>query len=217
MRVIIAGAGRVGGQLLADLTSAGGRELVVIDTDQARGEELADAYDALVITGDASDPDILEKAQIDRADALVAATGSDPINTVIAMLAHRFDVDKIVVKLTSNALRGALDEIGVTDVVAPTMAAAAGISAALQGVSRRDLALLAEGGLQLVEVQAGKDTDGRRLGDLEVPQGAMPVAVLHDHEAALATSDTEVTEGDVILTIAIGDEAADEARHQLGG
>ncbi len=217
MRVIIAGAGSVGGQLLADLTSAGGRELVVIDTDQARGEELADAYDALVITGDASDPDILEKAQIDRADALVAATGSDPINTVIAMLAHRFDVDKIVVKLTSNALRGALDEIGVTDVVAPTMAAAAGISAALQGVSRRDLALLAEGGLQLVEVQAGKDTDGRRLGDLKVPQGAMPVAVLHDHEAALATSDTEVTEGDVILTIAIGDEAADEARHQLGG
>lgn len=217
MRVIIAGAGSVGGQLLADLTSAGGRELVVVDTDAARGEELADAYDALVITGDASDPDILEKAQIDRADALVAATGSDPVNTVIAMLAHRFQVDKIVVKLTSNALRGALEEIGVTDVVAPTMAAAAGISAALQGVSRRDLALLAEGGLQLVEVQAGKDTDGRRLGDLEVPEGAMLVAVLHDQEAALATSDTEVGEGDVILTIATGDQAADEARRRLSG
>lgn len=217
MRVIIAGAGTVGGQLLADLTSAGGRELVVVDTDEARGEDLADAYDALVITGDASDPDVLEKAQIDRADALVAATGSDPVNTVIAMLAHRFQVDKIVVKLTSNALRGALEEIGVTDVVAPTMAAAAGISAALQGVSRRDLALLAEGGLQLVEVQAGKDADGRRLGELEVPRGAMLVAVLHEQQAALATSDTTVAEGDVLLTIATGDQAADEARRRLGG
>lgn len=217
MRVIIAGAGSVGGQLLADLTSAGGRELVVVDTDEGRGEELADAYDALVITGDASDPHVLEKAQIDRADALVAATGSDPVNTVIAMLAHRFQVDKIVVKLTSNSLRGALEEIGVTDVVAPTMAAAAGISAALQGVSRRDLALLAEGGLQLVEVQAGKDADGRRLGDLEVPEGAMLVAVLHEQEAELATSDTEVAEGDIILTIATGDQAADEARRRVGG
>lgn len=216
MRVIIAGAGSVGGQLLADLTAAGGRELAVVDTDKARCEELAETYDALVITGDASRPDILEKAQIEQADALVAATGSDPINTVIAMLAHRFEVDKIVVKLTSNALRGALDEIGVTDVVAPTMAAAAGISAALQGVSRRDLALLAEGGLQLAEVQVGADAEAQRLGDLEMPEGTMLVAVLHDHDAALATSDTQLAEGDVVLTIATSEQAADEARNVLG-
>lgn len=216
MRVIIAGAGSVGGQLLADLTASGRRELVVIDTDKARCEELAETYDALVVTGDASRPDILEKAQIEQADALVAATGSDPINTVIAMLAHRFEVDKIVVKLTSNALRGALDEIGVTDVVAPTMAAAAGISAALQGVSRRDLALLAEGGLQLAEVQVGKGADGRRVGDLELSEDTMLVAVLHDEETALATSDTQLAEGDVVLTIATSDEAADDVRHHLG-
>lgn len=216
MRVIIAGAGSVGGQLLADLTAAGDRELAVVDTDKARCEELAETYDALVITGDASRPDILEKAQIEQADALVAATGSDPINTVIAMLAHRFEVDKIVVKLTSNALRGALDEIGVTDVVAPTMAAAAGISAALQGVSRRDLALLAEGGLQLAEVQVGADAEAQRLGDLEMPEGTMLVAVLHDHDAALATSDTQLAEGDVVLTIATSEQAADEARNVLG-
>lgn len=217
MRVIIAGAGMVGGQLLADLTAAGGRELVVVDTDAARCDQLAETYDALVVNGDASDPDILEKAQIGQADALVAATGSDPVNTVIAMLAHRFEIDQIVVKLTSNALRGALDEIGVTDIVAPTVAAAAMIDAALQGVERSDLALLAEGGLQLAEVQVGKSSRQRRVGDLDLPEGAMLVAVLHGEEAQLATADTRLAEGDLILAIATTEQALEAARQRLTG
>lgn len=102
----------------------------------------------------------------------------------------------------------------MTDVVTPTMAAA-GINAALPAVSRRDLALLAEGGLQLVEVQVDKDADGCRLGEPEVPEGAMLVALLHDHETALATSDARLTEGDVVLTIATDDQAADEVRSRL--
>jgi trk system potassium uptake protein TrkA len=216
MRVIIAGAGTIGGQLLADLTS-GGWELVVIDTDGARCEELAERFDSLVLHGDASDPALLEKAQIGKADSLVAATGSDPVNTVIAMLAQRFGVERIVVKLGSNALRGALAEIGVTDVVAPTMAAAAMINATLQGVRRRDLELLAEGGLELEELQVGAPTEGHRVGDLEVPDGAMLVAVLHNDHATVARPDTELTEGDVVLVLAENEDAADTARRQVSG
>lgn len=216
MRVIIAGAGTIGGQLLADLAS-GGWELVVIDTDGARCEELAEAHDALVLHGDASDPAMLEKGQVGQADGLVAATGSDPVNAVIAMLAHRFGVDRIVVKLTSNALRGALAEIGVTDVIAPTMAAAAMINAALQGVQRRDLELLAEGGLELEELQVGADVDGRRVADLDVPDGAMLVAVLHQDRASVARPDTELREGDVVLVLAEHDDAAEAARRRVRG
>lgn len=217
MRVIIAGAGQVDGQLLADLTAAGGRELVVVDADDARCDLLAETYDALVIHGDASDPDILDKAQIRRADALVATTGSDPVNTVIAMLAHRVGVGKIVVKLASNALRGALDEVGVTDVIAPTVAAAGMINAALQGVQRSDLAMLAEGGLQLAEVQVGAQLDGAAVGDVDVPEGARLVAVLHEQQAELATSDTPLAEGDLILAIATTEQAAQAVRQRLAG
>lgn len=217
MRVIIAGAGLVGGQVLADLTAAGGHELVVVDADADRCDQLAETYDALVVHGDASDPDILENAQIGRADALVATTGSDPVNTVIAMLAHRFGIDKIVVKLTSNALRGALDEIGVTDVVAPTMAAAGMINAALQGVERSDLALLAEGGLQLAEVRIGASFEDQRVDGLDLPTGAMLVAVLHGEQAALATGGTRLSEGDLVLAIATTEEALEATRQRLAG
>lgn len=217
MRVLIAGAGLLGRQLVTDLTATGGRELVVVERDEARCDELADAVDALIIHGDAADPEILQKAQIDRADALVAATGSDAVNTVIAMLAHRFGVDKIVVRLSSNALRGALDEIGVTDVVTPTMAAAAMIDTALQGIERRDLALLAEGGLELAEIQVGGEADGQAISEVGVPDGALVVAVLHSDTASLAKADTQLREGDVILVVAESEDVAEKTRRRLSG
>lgn len=217
MRVLIAGAGLLGRQLVTDLTATGGRELVVVERDEARCDELADAFDALIIHGDAADPEILQKAQIDRADALVAATGSDAVNAVIAMLAHRFGVDKIVVRLSSNALRGALDEIGVTDVVTPTMAAAAMIDTALQGIERRDLALLAEGGLQLAEIQVGGEADGQAISEVGVPDGALIVAVLHSDTASLAKADTQLREGDVILVVAESEDVAEKTRRRLSG
>lgn len=215
MRVIIAGVGIIGGQLVADLTSAGGRELVLVDTDGSRCEELADEFDALVIHGDAANPEILDKAQITQADAIVATTGSDAVNAVIAMLAHRSGVGKIVVKLTTHALRGALDEIGISDVVAPTVAAAAMIDAALQGVERRDLALLAEGGLELAELQVGSKVDGRHVGDLDIPEQAMVVAVLQQNKSEMARPDTQLSEGDVLLVIAESEDAAEEARRRI--
>ncbi len=86
MRVIIVGIGEIGLQLANLLARRGDNELVLIDRDPDRADEISNSLDALVLRGDGSNPEILEKAQVGEADALVAATGSDQINTVIALL-----------------------------------------------------------------------------------------------------------------------------------
>lgn len=216
MRVIVAGAGALGLQLLRDLSETGEHEIVVVEIDEGRAEELADDSDALVIHGDAADPEILEKAQIDAADALVAVTGSDPINTVLAMLAHRKEVERIVVKLTSNSLRGALEEIGVTDIVAPTMAAAARIEAALHGAAENDLSQIVQGHLQIAEISVGPASHGRTIDDVTIPTGALLVAVVHGDDASLPRPDTRLEEGDVVVAIAESEQALEECRGQIG-
>lgn len=216
MRVIVAGAGALGLQLLHDLSETGEHEIVVVEIDEGRAEDLADDFDALVIHGDAADPEILEKAQIDAADALVAVTGSDPINTVLAMLAHRKEVERIVVKLTSNSLRGALEEIGVTDIVAPTMAAAARIEAALHGAEENDLSQIVQGHLQIAEISVGPDSHGRTIDDVKIPTGALLVAVVHGDDASLPRPDTRLEEGDVVVAIAESEQALQECRSQIG-
>lgn len=216
MRVLIAGAGTLGLQVLRDLSATGDNELVVVEIDEQRAERLADDFDALVINGDAADPEILMKAQIDDADALVAVTGSDPINTVIAMLGHRMEVDRIVVKLTSNSLRGALEEIGVTDIVAPTMAAASRIEAALHGAEENDLSQLISGQLQMSEIAVGDDGDGLTIGEIDLPDDSLVVAVIKGDQAALPRHDTGLEDGDVLVVVAETEDALERCRAAVG-
>lgn len=217
MRIVIGGAGAVGRQVLRDLSEAGGHEIVVVESDEEVAEGVADEFDALVLHGDATDPAVLEKAQIRQARALLALTGSDPINTVIAMLGHRFDVERIVVRLRSNALRGALEEIGVTDIVAPTMAAAARVEAALHGAAQAPLSEIVQGRLQIGEFTAGPHVAGESLGDLRMPDAAMVIAVVTGAEASLPRPDDSLEEGQVVVVIAETEDALDACRNTIEG
>lgn len=216
MRIVISGAGAVGRQVLRDLDEAGGHELVVVESDEAVADEVAAQFDALVIHGDATAPDVLEKAQVRNADAIVALTGSDPINTVIAMLAHRFEVACIVVRLSSNDLRGALEEIGVSDIVAPTMAAAARAEAALHGAPQAPLQEIIQGRLQIGELTVGPGRGGK-LDDLGLPDTALAVAVVRGSDASLPRWDKEVEEGDVVVIIAETEKALKASRKAVEG
>lgn len=217
MRLLLVGGGQLGRQFLRDVSEAGGHEIVVVDADRDTAEALADEYDALVLHGDATDPGMLEEARIGEADALVVATGSDATNIVIAMLGRRAEVERIIVRLEANALRGALQEIGVTEIVAPTMAAAARMEAALHGESRFDLEEVVQGRLQLEEVTAGPGVDGRRVRDLEVPDSALLVTVVRGSEASLARGDVRLAEGDVVVVVAESEDALDTCRKALDG
>lgn len=200
MRVVIIGVGDIGHELAENLTHRGNVELVLIDADEKRCEELAGELDALVLQGDGSDPEILKKARVAEADALVATTGSDAMNTVTAMLGHRMGVQNIIVKLNGVGLRAACQEIGVNKIIAPKISAAAEILATLYGFDRLDFSLVVRGGLRLVELSAEGVRD-KRIAELELPDGALVVAILRGDEVLVPRGQTKLEEGDVLLVL----------------
>jgi trk system potassium uptake protein TrkA len=214
MRVIIVGVGDIGRELAENLSRREHNELVLIDIDEKRCEQLATELDALVLNGDGTDPGILKKAGLAEADALVAATGSDAINTVIAMLGHRLAVKKIVVKLNDVGLRAACQEIGVSKIIAPKISAAAEILAALYGFGRLDFSLVIRGGLRLIELTAGK-ASGKRLSEMDMPDGALIVAVLRGKQALVPRGRTRLEDGDVLLVLVESDDILEKVRRLL--
>src|SRR3970282_1833488 len=80
VRVIIVGAGAIGRVLAENLTQRPDNEVVLIDTDKERCEEVSGQLDALVLHGDGTHPEILEKARVREADALVATPGSEALH-----------------------------------------------------------------------------------------------------------------------------------------
>jgi len=214
MRVIIVGGGDIGRELAKNLVRRGSDELIIIEVDEKRCEQLAGELDALILRGDGTNPEMLQKARVAEADALVAATGSDALNTVIVMLGHRFGVKKIIVKLNEFGLRAACQEIGVSKIIAPKIAASAEILAALYGLDRLDFSLVVHGGLRLVELDAGGAL-GTPIADLEKPDNVVIVALIRGQQALLPLPHTKLKEGDVLLTLVENETALEKMKKQL--
>ena len=87
MKIIILGAGRVGGTLATNLASEA-NDITVVDSNYPNLRELQDRIDIGVVCGHASHPDILLQAGIEHADMLIAVTGVDEINMVACQIAH---------------------------------------------------------------------------------------------------------------------------------
>jgi len=214
MKIVVVGIGDIGRNLIETLCRHGHNELVLIDIDEKRCEELAAEFDALVLHGDGTNPELLEKARLSEADALVATTSSDAINTVIAMLGHRMRMGKIIVKLNDVGLRAACQEIGVSKIVAPKISAAAEIVSSLHGFDRLDFSLVVRGGLHLVEMGAGA-VSGRQLADLGLPEGILIVAVLRGDAVLIPRGKTMLDENDVLLILVDSEKSLKKVRSIL--
>jgi len=102
MRIVIAGAGKTGAYLAAKLLAD--HEVTLIESRRERAERVQTMLTAAkVVNGDACEPAVLETAGLQDADLLVAATGDDEDNLVVAMLAGEFAVDRVVARVNHPA------------------------------------------------------------------------------------------------------------------
>src|SRR5438093_1645589 len=99
MRVVVAGAGNLG-RFLADDLSDRGHEVVVVEQNIDVYHKARTPAQGTWIHGDACEPWVLEKAEINSADVLVAATGDDEDNLVISLLAKQeFAVPRVMARV----------------------------------------------------------------------------------------------------------------------
>ena len=216
MRVMIIGMGETGHELARVLAKRPETELVLIDIDDDLCEKLSGELDALVLSGDGSDPEILKKGQIDIASALVATTGSDAINTVIAMLGKQLGVQKVVVKLKGFGLRSACREIGVTRIISPQISAAGEIISVLHGFDRVNFSLLAGGGLRLVDLEVG-DGVKRKVSELAMPDGTLIVAIMREGQLKLPRPEFKLQTGDFLLVLLEQDRLLEKVQKIVHG
>lgn len=87
MKIIILGAGQVGGTLAESLANEA-NDITVIDSDGNRLRALRERLDIRTIEGRGSYPNILKQAGAEDADMLIAVTNSDEVNMVACQVAH---------------------------------------------------------------------------------------------------------------------------------
>lgn len=103
MKIIILGAGQVGGTLAENLAGEE-NDITIIDTDPDRLRDLQNKLDIRIIQGKASFPAVLRQAGCADADMVIAVTNSDEVNMVACQVAHAlFNTPSKIARVRSAA------------------------------------------------------------------------------------------------------------------
>ena len=203
MKIIILGAGQVGGSLAEHLASEA-NDITVVDTDGDRLRDLGDRLDIRTIQGRASLPNVLRQAGADDADMLVAVTNSDETNMVACQVAYTlFHTPTKIARVREAAYltRGEElfdnDAIPVDVLISPEQVVTNYIKRLIEHPGALQVIDFAEGKAQLVAVKAyyGGPLIGQQLRQLREHMPNVDTRV-----AAIFRRDRPITpRGDTII------------------
>ncbi len=119
MYVLVAGGGMVGGVLVRRLLD-NKHDVVLIEQNKTICDKLYAESGVVAVNGGATSIEALSEAGIQKADVLVAATGSDADNLACAILAKSFEVPRIIVRMRHPAYKNAYRVAGVDSIIRVT-------------------------------------------------------------------------------------------------
>lgn len=194
MLIVVVGAGEVGFNVAARLAKEF-KDIVVIDKDQEKLEQVSELIDVRTICGSGSSISVLRAAEIERADILIAATDSDEVNMVSCLVAGlQSRVPKKVARIrdpeyANNSRLMGPERLGIDLVVNTNREVVESINRVLEVPWAKDVVDLAQGRLRLASfvAEGNGPMTGRRLEELRksFPDPHLVVAALLRGERAI--------------------------------
>lgn len=208
MYIVITGAGKVG-EYLARVLLESGNEVAIIEQNVQVADRVSMVLQGryLVICGDGCDSRYQEDAGIRKADVFVAATGQDDTNLVACEIAQRvFHVPRTIARVNSPKNLRIFREVGIECVSSTTLIASLIEEEAIAG-SVSVVSSLTHGDVALKEFSIGhmrhhSDEEGITIGEIEMPEGSLIIAVEYEDDAEVARDDIVLHPGDQVIIIA---------------
>ena len=206
--VMIIGAGMITYYLLRMMREVG-MQSVVIESNAANAETLNQAVPGqLIINADGTDRDILDEEGLSDADAFVALTGTDEVNMLMGMYAHREGVPKVVTKISKSSMLDLVDIERVGSVVCPRDIVASRIISYVRakenagGSNVETLYRIAEGTAEALEFTVHEDhgtLTGVPLRDLKTREGVILCAILRRGKVIIPGGSDTIEQGDHVV------------------
>ena len=159
MNIIICGAGRVG-YTIAKLLSEQDHSITVIDQSSDDIQKINEDLDVKSIVGKATFPTVLEKANAEEADMIIAVTRSDEINMLICQIAFSvFKISKKIARIRSQEYLDtkfskvySIENLPIDVIISPEVEIAKSIQRKLEAPGALDNVPFAENKIRLLEI-----------------------------------------------------------------
>lgn len=104
MKIVMLGAGQVGGSV-AHILASEANDVTVVDANAERLQALQDRLDIRTVCGHAAHPGVLEQAGTADADMLIALTDNDEVNMIACQVAHTlFNTPTKIARVRAGAI-----------------------------------------------------------------------------------------------------------------
>lgn len=202
-KVIIAGGGNIGFRLARLLEKQYQVKLIERDADRAR--RVSERLDGtIVLHGDAQDEELLIEENIDSTDVFAAVTNSEEANVLSAMLAKRLGARKVLALINRPTYGELMENRSIDIAVSPQTVT---IGSLLAHVRKGDVVRvhsLRRGSAEALETVVHGTQDksrvvGRRIEELDLPSGAVIVALVRNERVLIAHHDTQIETEDHII------------------
>ena len=209
MKIVILGAGRIGGSLARNLSNSN-YEVCIVDENKNKLSDLEDKLDIMTVEGHASQLSTLKKSGLDEETIIIAVTSNDEVNIVACQIAKKvFNVKKTICRFKDNSYFEQLGIFGdgVIDIpISPEDEITSYLKELIDHPGAGQIETFANGKVKLVSVKAKKKGKlvGRELKGIkdDMPNvDAFIAAIYRKGHPFIPSGDTVIKENDEIYFI----------------
>ena len=199
MRIVFSGAGPMT-IITARALIKSGHEIIIIETEKERIDQLADDLDASFVHGDASKPAVLNQVNPKDCAFLFCPTNSDQVNIITALLGRSMGFQRVVPSIEDVELQQLCRELGLEDTIIPVRTMSQYLENMVRGLDSVELSTVLKGEARLFTFVAGDDEADMDI-DLDLPKDTAVVFYYRKDQAYFIEESTRFKKGDEIVLL----------------
>ena len=213
LQIIIVGCGKVGQTLIAQLIKEG-HNIILIDKNQQKIQELTNLYDVMGVVGNGASYSVQKEADIDHTDLIIAVTDSDELNLLCCTVAKRVGNCSAIARVRTpdySKEAGYLREkLGLAMIINPELEASREMARILYLPTALEVDTFAHGQAEMIKFKVPEDNllDGMMIADLgktvgkNIADNVLICAVERDSEIYIPSGNFRILRGDCISFVA---------------
>lgn len=200
MRIVFIGAGDLTLETAALLIKRK-HEVIIIEADKEKIDDLKDEVDCSFLHGDGSRPHILKDADPKNTDFLFCLTQNDQYNIIAALVGRSLGFDKVIVQIHDADYLHICNELELQNVINPSQTISQYLADMVAGVDIMELSSLIKGEARCFMIEIDEDTKGD-VESLDLPDEARVICLYRGDEMIMPSAETKIKKDDevVILT-----------------
>ena len=203
MKIIVLGAGKVGKTLIKHMSNED-HDIIVVDQNATKVEEVVNQYDVIGVVGNGGSYDILMEAGAEDANLIICVTASDELNILAGLVAKKMGTRHTIARVRNPDYSSQRDfmrnQLGFSMIVNPELEAASEIRRVLSFPSAVKLDTFSRGKVELAEFFV---EDHSRLNGVELNQlhkitktNILVCAVSHNEDVIIPDGNYAIKPGD---------------------